>query len=348
LLKKVYANLEDYQAEASCGIGIVPGMDQVPVLNQKEQGTCYAHASSTLIDYARKTRSGGKYPVYSSPLMGAIDYKINSTEEVTKCQNPMAGGNACESFNQSMKRGFCSSEQMEKAIIRSFKPEGSKKASWFLDWARRQKVSMSMEEFKVKPDDHVLEYLHLIGTLYQEKNWQRLKELHEILKKNGKQDGEACAKTPVPLDFTFETVQLSANLEQFYSNFFGGICKREPFPFIATCTNHEKGIDIANLDAALKKGYPVGVSYCSAILGNSKFQSKSKPFYNNDECGRHASVITGTARDSKGRCTYVIRNSWGKSCAYYDKNYDCKDGHIYVPKETMIKQVYRYQDISVK
>lgn len=349
LMKKVYANLEDYQAEATCGSGIAPGMDQVPVLNQNRQGTCYAHVSSNLIDYVRKTRAGAEYPVFSSPLMGAIDYKINSTDEVTSCDNPMRGGDACQAFNAGINRGFCSSNQIEKAIIRSFKPQGGKKTSWYLDWAKKQNISMSMEEFKLKPNDHVMEYLHLIGKLYQEKNWKRLKELHGILKSNGMVSGEACTKNLVNLDSEFQIIQLSGDLENFYSNYFSAVCKREPFPFSASCRTHNTGINIANLDAELKKGYPIGISYCSGILTNSKFQSASKPIQNSDACGRHASLIVGTARDSKGRCTYVVRNSWGKSCNYgYDKSYDCKDGHIYIPKETLIKQVYRYQDISVK
>ena len=59
-------------------------------------------------------------------------------------------------------------------------------------------------------------------------------------------------------------------------------------------------------------------------------------------------MIAGTAIDSNGRCTYVIRNSWGMGCENYDRDYDCKDGHIYVPKEIFVKQIFSFQEISVK
>jgi hypothetical protein len=44
----------------------------------------------------------------------------------------------------------------------------------------------------------------------------------------------------------------------------------------------------------------------------------------------------------------VIRNSWGKGCSAYDRDYDCKDGNIYIPKETFIKQVGSIDRVEVK
>jgi hypothetical protein len=346
IMKKVKANLADYRNELNCGVGVIPGMDQIPVLNQKSQGTCYAHAAYTLIDYTRKTRGGGRYPVFGSPLMGAIDYQLNSKgDRVESCRDPMAGGFTCDAYNAAMKRGFCSSQDIEKAIIRSYNnPTREKKGSWYIDWAKKQKMSVSTAKFNVVPDDHVLEYLHLIGTYYEEKNWKKIKELHEMLKRNG----SVCENKPVDLDVNWEMIQLSKDLETFYSNFFGEVCNREAFPFQAKCAETIGQPSISQIDRALENGYPLGVSYCSEILTNSKYKSTTVPITDAKDCGPHASVIAGTAVDSKGRCTYVIRNSWGMDCGYYDNNYDCKDGHIYIPKELFLKQVFAFQEIKVQ
>jgi hypothetical protein len=48
-------------------------------------------------------------------------------------------------------------------------------------------------------------------------------------------------------------------------------------------------------------------------------------------------VVLGTARDSKGTCGYVVRNSWGKDCSWADPEYDCKDGTVVIPKEVFKK-----------
>jgi hypothetical protein len=349
LLEKARANLKDYRDSMSCGVGIIPGMDQVPVLNQNLQGTCFAHASATLIDYVRKVRGGAQYPTYSSPLMGAIDFHLNSKEEIKSCKDPMRGGNACEAFNSTIARGFCSSEKIERAISKSFLMTGKAKSlSWHLDWAKRQNLSLSLEEFKLKPNDPVLEYLSLIGSLYKEKNWERLKELRSSLILNGGEAG-ACQKDPLRWDLAWEIIKLSSNLESFYALYFESLCQREPFPFEAACASRG-AVTSAELDKILEKGYPVGIRYCMSVLQNRNFKSPSVPISDSDSCGRHASVLVGTAIDSKGRCTYVVRNSWGKQCAGkgYDRDFDCRDGHLYVPKETLIRQIYGVQEVSLK
>jgi hypothetical protein len=226
---------------------------------------------------------------------------------------------------------------------------GSKKQSWYLDWAKKQKLTVTTQEFKVKPNDLVNEYLQVIGSLYQEKNWDRLKELHDSLKAKGALPGESCKTVPSGLDLSWELLKLSPNLEAFYTMYFETVCNREPFPFQAICNTHKSDITSAKVDGLIAKGYPVGINYCSAVLKNSKFQSKTQPIWkDNQVCGAHASVIVGTALDSKGQCTYVLRNSWGKSCAPYDRTYDCKDGHVYIPKATLIRQTFELQEITVK
>ena len=140
----------------------------------------------------------------------------------------------------------------------------------------------------------------------------------------------------------------SKDLETFYANFFGEVCNREAFPFQAKCAETIGQPSVSQIDRALEKGYPLGVSYCGAVLKNTKYMSTARPFQDADDCLRHSSVIAGTARDSKGRCTYVIRNSWGLGCEAYDPDYECRDGHIYIPKELFLKQVFDFQEIQTQ
>ena len=347
LNKRINQNLEEYQNDTSCGVGILPGIDRVPVLNQGFQGTCYAHAASTLIDYARRFKMGGGMTTYGSPLMAAIDYQMASGEDVKGCSDPFGGGITCGAFNSSMQKGFCNTEDLEKAIIVSFdKPHQSKSQSWYLDWSKKQKLSVSTDKSNVRPNDHVLAYLHLIGTLYEEKDWKRLKELWSILDLNGTgscDDPTSSKKS----DLDWEKVKWSTDLENFYASYFKGICKRESVPFKASCRESNGPFKSAQLDKALEAGYPIGVNYCSKVLQDRNYKSKTSHLFKDESCGPHASVLVGTSIDSKKRCTYVIRNSWGKSCGSYDKTFDCIDGNIYIPKDIFLKNLHSISEIHV-
>lgn len=349
LLEKARLNLQDYRMSLDCGPGIVPGIDQVPVLHQGQQGTCFAHSASTLVDYVRKVRSSPQYPVFGSPLMGAIDYHLNSAaDQATNCRDPFNAGFTCETFNLTMKKGFCASAQIEEAIKRSYSPTGrARKVSWYHAWSRKNEFVVQTESFKVEPDDKVLEYLEVIGELYKKKDWVRLRELHQKLRASGKDQDQVCSIDPAKEDLSFTLLRASPNLESFYAAYFEPLCSREPATFQATCTERSQGITESHVDTLLGKGYPVGIYYCSALLGNSAYRSPATPITKDPQCQPHASLIVGTAIDSKGSCAYVVRNSWGTGCSFYDKKYDCKDGHIYIPKEKLLKQTYRLQEVSV-
>lgn len=52
--------------------------------------------------------------------------------------------------------------------------------------------------------------------------------------------------------------------------------------------------------------------------------------------GLHASIITAR-RWNQGKCEYKIRNTWGKSCAYYQKGIDCnrEEGSFWLSDEKL-------------
>lgn len=102
----------------------------------------------------------------------------------------------------------------------------------------------------------------------------------------------------------------------------------------------ERGSDVKNLrvktvgakdkifstiDDQLNKGNILGMHYSSEFLYDFK---ESSTFAN------HASSIVGRRFNTKTQsCEYLLRNSWGKDCGSYDKNYECKDGHVWIAED---------------
>lgn len=87
------------------------------------------------------------------------------------------------------------------------------------------------------------------------------------------------------------------------------------------------------IEARIKKGIPVGVSSCTRYfrnpnartvqIGTKNFNcgdNKAKDFSKGE--GSHAMTIIGS-RCKNGEKQYLVQNSWGAGCSYYDKSYEC-------------------------
>jgi len=333
ILERAKRNLDDYRnGWSGCGPRIVAGIDQLPVLDQNQQGTCYAHTASTMTDYVRAVR-GDRLHSFSSPLMLAID-RYSSQNDIERLQNnladktdPFSGGTVCSAVRKNFEQGFCDSSKIELQI-RRIKP-GSR-------------------------EDPIAEYLTDLGKLFKNKKWDQLRREFFHLKSPD-------CPSHSPLDFgralglteseaAWAQVKNSPDLLKFYSNFFSIICDRKPFPFRVEC-KHTEFFDDApttqNIDSYLAKGYPIGISYCDQVLSD-KYAHTGRNFSDPEMCGRHASVLVGTALNKKGECSYVIRNSWGTNCSYYDSSYDCMDGNVYIPKEKLADQILGIHEIVLK
>ncbi len=98
------------------------------------------------------------------------------------------------------------------------------------------------------------------------------------------------------------------------------------FPDFASLENTNTYFKYINEN--LSKKNPTIIGYNAARLQN----------INTEDSERHASVIVGRRFNKDAQnCEYLIRNSWGSSCAMYDPVLDCKDGHIWVPKEILTR-----------
>ena len=78
------------------------------------------------------------------------------------------------------------------------------------------------------------------------------------------------------------------------------------------------------LDEQLNRGNILEMSYFASVLSNQYSYSD----------GRHSSVIVGRRfNDKTGTCQFLIRNSWGTGCGYYDDSYECDQGNVWIPED---------------
>ena len=131
-----------------------------------------------------------------------------------------------------------------------------------------------------------------------------------------KNKGQSCsldeAKTLETMALKYSLIPPNReNLYDLYESVLDDLCAEAPlFPkkikYESRCEIKDFGIERAR--EILSQGSPFSVNFCSKSLNDPDFKLGDPP--NWEECGHHASVILGTARDSKGRCSFVLRNSW--------------------------------------
>lgn len=110
-----------------------------------------------------------------------------------------------------------------------------------------------------------------------------------------------------------------------------------------TCKNRISGKDLdmqyvinldnssfgKKIDAQLSAKNPVEFAYDSTILEDARAPSGQTD---------HSSILVGRRFNQKsGQCEYLIRNSWGKSCGFYDSTYSCEGGNVWIPKAKVLK-----------
>jgi hypothetical protein len=103
------------------------------------------------------------------------------------------------------------------------------------------------------------------------------------------------------------------------------------------------------INARLDEGKAVGVSVCSSVFRDSDkdlsgIASRGVNFTCSRQfcgCSPHAMVIVGRKK-IKGKCTFILRNSWGQGCGGYGEFYekkgycDAEKGNIAVPVDMLI------------
>jgi hypothetical protein len=88
--------------------------------------------------------------------------------------------------------------------------------------------------------------------------------------------------------------------------------------------NANKRTMFSTIDQQLDQGNILGINYKTKMLAE----------YDKSGAKRHASSVVGRRFNEKTlSCEYMIRNSWGKTCAPYAEDYECKKGHVWIAED---------------
>ncbi len=63
----------------------------------------------------------------------------------------------------------------------------------------------------------------------------------------------------------------------------------------------------------------------------------------------HSSNIVGRRFNmEKNRCEYLVRNTYGTNCEYYNKDYECMGGQVWIPREVMAASTTHVINLNLK
>jgi|GEM_PF-3420227 len=346
LARRVQRNFEEWQEETWCGPGIVPGAEKLPVLNQRMQGTCFANAAATVLNF--ELQKEGYPPGYGISPTYLASEAIRS-KEVLNTRDPFGGGWFCKTLQASKK--VCEMTQVEGAIYRQMSavgglPEIKKHLSHrrklyqsMLPLARtphrREVLEGELEDLdplSLKNDQTHL-FLDVMGSFFETGDFESIaRSMHEVSSGAGCSESEKLSfGDPLIIELALLPER---DLKRFYSFLLDHLCQgAPPMPNAISnrkCRNDEYSED--GLESVLRRGSIAEVDINADFLKDSKAKRGTSD---------HEVVVIGTARDSKGVCGFVVRNSWGKGCGWADPEYDCKDGTVVIPK-TIFKRAASY------
>jgi len=88
---------------------------------------------------------------------------------------------------------------------------------------------------------------------------------------------------------------------------------------------------IGYMDSKLNSNLPIAITWHPEFSqGNRRLQK-----------GTHASIVVGRRlNETTGKCEYLVRNSWGKSCNYVAE-LSCEAGNVWIPREMAHQVVER-------
>ena len=323
-------------------------MSQLPVTAQGETGLCYAYTAAQLAD-AYLAREGKLNNHKTLAIAAGIQSKGVSLENILiSIFNPgymddPNGGFVCNAFDQINKNGACNEVKLNKAMEKLFGIASPQATIEVRDVDFHLHFLNSL--FKNKDSDDMIPYKNLSGDCIEASassmnlDAQTKKLLLPLFK---------------ALIFSLKEDSRINSMKAFVKKF----CENHKLdmPEKLTCLTHTDyevvGQDVFNNDIVMgpverihdlfnkpkDKVLPVGIEYCSAFLeyGGSNADGLFD-MINKNKCKPHASLIMGR-RSRNGKCEFLLRNSWGKNCAYDDK-FDCEEGNIWIEDKVLKKNL---------
>jgi hypothetical protein len=261
-----------------------PAIHDIPIVNQGDLNTCYAHSLSTA--YNLQFPQSPKLNTYAIAYTHKnrwlhwtprnLDYSILSW-----------------AYSDVTKKGVCEAEATVQKII-----------------SLKRGVNYSDEQF-----------MYLVKSFFKWQKKRSQKTMQEILKKLNKKsdrfESEWKIEDITKILLPFYTTPFKKNFFQWLDDeIFGSCLKIYPEQKMSHAgRGDEPNKYLSSLvEKSIGQGHPVMVGYCNRIFKNPKLDLPSNPRILkavNPLCGSHYSVLVGS-RPRKNQCDYLLRNSVGE------------------------------------
>ena len=313
----------------------------IEIKNQGSYGLCYAYAGAMMIDFNRMTQyQAGTSEI--SALQAGLLSSIHSESESEE------GGDICDVVNAVSKKGsICSDSTIGREL--AYKGLGE-----YFHAQVVQQVFMPFilreQEFKaVTPK----QFTSRIGLNKVQKAYvERFDAFYRLLKIEILKRGIVPANVPSAL----HSFKLAQNIHvnnrysilgaSFMESIINELCPNSAIKVPPMHCRTAKGSAytlIGDLDHQISSLKPVGISYCSIMLTNREETGLDYTGAHKKNCGEHASVIIGRKSDKLGRCSYLIRNSWGESSKY---DWETSKGDIWVSEHQLKRNLFQVHVIE--
>lgn len=340
-------------------------MAHIPVMSQ-QGGTCYAHAAANVLTSYLHGLNIKKYKnTLVDPLFAAILYTLKRTKPDERDGRIISGGWICNTIEALKKYGACDRKYFEK-FYKKFKTPDVKKI----------KKANANKKGQLILLDHMKKYFDKFQKIQRKKSFWGFQSSSQA--KLIKQKEESIAGQTrrclaryigIKIDLLPDVkkiikVMTEKKLSKFYYElFFKSVCpenkrltkvlktlppcKGNDFGWYSRITSVQKKLNEV-INRVPKRA--IGIDYCSTVLYKEKYRGirrytiKAIEQDPNYLCNLHASVIIGRKRDKKGRCFYLVRNSWGNKCHNItNKNIECKDGDFWISSESLLPNLHNLE-----
>jgi hypothetical protein len=281
--------------------------------NQGDAGWCYAYAASDLVANAT-----GKEPsaIYMSTLMNSKFFP--------KLIGLRNGGMVNWTINELIENGMCEEKDLPSSN-HNFEIDFKK----LLDDPKKTKY--------IRPG---------IGAIYNEitdlankyKNTNRSDDIYQPDFTKEMVAADLCAKDNGSFVKNFSVLFPNLNMDQLsqilltswstdaFKNIVLQSCPLVKAPELEQIKVKSSVFNIFNtINKQLDKGNIVAMNYDSSLLTDYTVK---------DALAAHSSTIVGRRfNEETMSCEYLLRNSWGQGCEGYNKDYKCKNGHVWIPED---------------
>ncbi len=291
--------------------------------NQGSMGWCYAYAASDLV--------GHKLGHLVSPIYMAVNYnkEVGRTAEKKPdaLQSSLEGGYSSQAVYASLlSGGFCSDEDLPSTH------------NFLTQYSGMNPFS---KLFVALNGDHQLISYYLKNLEKLSKKYKKRKisdsDVASLQKKFGTSFPNLTINEMVTIIRDTEPYEVIEKL--FEENCKGKLIQNKKVDHATLKVayldppNETSESLKAKVDQVLNHKDIVSIAFSARVLYSKSDKSSA-------DKDHHEVLLVGRKFDpKKNQCLYLVRNSYGPSCAQYDSSYECIKGHIWVPEENLFRSL---------